>query len=141
MVARLARSWGADRTGTGRKVVWAELEEGGEHVAEIAPELDADALLAAYVDDAGPLEQRFTVELGAVPTELLLDAEAHMDNLVREFTLGGGPLSPTGSQPAAGRAGGARRHRGARVVDGPQRGQAAGPGRVRAGGTPTCTCA
>jgi hypothetical protein len=29
----------------------------------------------------------FTVSLGAVPTDLLLEAKAHIDNLVREFTL------------------------------------------------------
>lgn len=100
MVARLATSWGAETTGTGRKVVWAQLEEGGERTGEVAPELhdeaDVDALLDAYGDAAHGPAQRFTVELGQVSTELLLDAESHVDNLVREFVLEAGGRAPAG---------------------------------------------
>ena len=50
--------------------------------------VDVDALLASWQDDdAETVESRFTVVLGDVPTDLLIAAKAHIDNLVREFTL------------------------------------------------------
>ncbi|MDT7570162.1 MAG: hypothetical protein QOE05_336, partial [Actinomycetota bacterium] len=45
-----------------------------------------DGLLAAWDDDLDA-EPTYTVELGDVPTDLLISAKAHVDNLVREFTL------------------------------------------------------
>src|SRR5207302_2021811 len=49
---------------------------------------DLDSFLDSWsdLDDA---EEGFVVSLGAVPTDLLLEAKAHIDNLVREFTLAG----------------------------------------------------
>jgi serine phosphatase RsbU (regulator of sigma subunit)/anti-sigma regulatory factor (Ser/Thr protein kinase) len=99
LVARLAASWGAGARGTG-KVVWAELVE-GDDVTDAAPEFEADvdALLSAYHDDDDAPEQTFTIELGAVPTDLLLEAKSHIDNLVREFTLAAGPEVTLGEEP------------------------------------------
>jgi serine phosphatase RsbU (regulator of sigma subunit) len=86
LVAAVGAAWGVE-AGTGRgKVVWAQLTEGGPDESGLAPEMDVDALLAAWEDeeDAGPT---YTVRLGAVPTDLLLAAKSHMDNVVREATL------------------------------------------------------
>jgi GAF domain-containing protein/anti-sigma regulatory factor (Ser/Thr protein kinase) len=88
MVAALASSWGVDAGSDGGKIVWAELTEARATAPPARPRVDADAdtLLAAWPDD-DPVEPVFTVELGSVPTDLLLAAKAHIDNLVREFTL------------------------------------------------------
>jgi serine phosphatase RsbU (regulator of sigma subunit) len=88
MVAALASAWGIDAGTAGGKIVWAELTEATAAAAAVEPRVDVDAetLLAAWPDDI-PSEPVFTVELGSVPTDLLLAAKAHIDNLVREFTL------------------------------------------------------
>ncbi|MCW2778702.1 MAG: hypothetical protein JWN17_2427 [Frankiales bacterium] len=101
LVAALASRWGVEPCGDGRKRVWAELDP--QHAAsaclEALPQWDADALLAAWPDededDAGPV----TVHLGAVATSLLLEAEAHVDNVVRELTLATSPGSPHPAAP------------------------------------------
>lgn len=91
LIAALASDWGVDPTPEG-KVVWCELSA----VAPAATgpstddeDVDVDALLASW-GDLEPAEDqvvRHTVTLGDVPTDLLLGAKAHVDNLVREFTL------------------------------------------------------
>lgn len=85
LVASLAAEWGAEPTGDG-KVVWADLTEA--HAS--APITPAD-LLEMWDDDGWPEDDRPVVRhrvwLGDVPTPLLLSAKAHVDNLVREFTL------------------------------------------------------
>jgi GAF domain-containing protein len=86
LVAALARDWGVTPTASG-KVVWCELVVGGAP-GDADADTDVDALLAAWgddLDDDGP--ERHTISLGDVPTDLLLAAKAHVDNLVREFTL------------------------------------------------------
>lgn len=83
LVAALARSWGIEATPTG-KVVWAELAE-GRAAPQADPELDLNAIVAAWADEG--VEPEFTVQLGEVSTSLLLEAKAHVDNLVRELTL------------------------------------------------------
>lgn len=89
LVAGLSRAWGVDLLPSG-KVVWAELD--GR--APAAPRLPVDmarlpvdmaTLLAAWADEED--EATITVDLGVVPTRLLLDAKAHVENLVRELTL------------------------------------------------------
>ena len=87
LVAALARDWGVEPTAEG-KVVWCELSTEPAEVPDDV-EMDVDALLASWddFDDEPEAEQRYTVELGDVPTDLLLAAKAHVDNLVREFTL------------------------------------------------------
>ncbi len=89
LVAALAADWGVEPRPDG-KVVWCELAPPGAPAEDVAgdEDTDIDALLAAWDDDlgdAGP--RRYTVSLGDVPTDLLLAAKAHVDNLVREFTL------------------------------------------------------
>jgi hypothetical protein len=68
------------------KVVWVELPTRRSGVGgSAAPEIDAEAILRAWPDlDRTAL---YTVRLGAVPTQPLLDAKAHIDNVVREVTL------------------------------------------------------
>src|SRR3954469_799372 len=87
LVSRVTRGWGVEPAGDGQgKVVWAEVAEGDEALEDLDESIDVDALLASWSDDE-PTEPTYAVELGAVPTELLLEAKAHIDNLVREFTL------------------------------------------------------
>jgi serine phosphatase RsbU (regulator of sigma subunit) len=85
LVAALSVRWGAEAESTGGKVVWAELT-GETHPLDVGAEAD---LLAMWADDfgepAGPV--RYRVDLGEVPTDLLLAAKAHVDNLMREFAL------------------------------------------------------
>jgi GAF domain-containing protein len=80
----------AQRTGveplTNGKVVWCELT-GKPSVEANLTEIDIDALLASWPDDDLEHERRYTVRLGEVPTDLLLAAKAHVDNVVREFAL------------------------------------------------------
>jgi serine phosphatase RsbU (regulator of sigma subunit)/anti-sigma regulatory factor (Ser/Thr protein kinase) len=86
LVDAVAARWGIEREGSGGKIVWAEFEPADSGVAE--PLVNIDALLAAWGDDELDLPgQRRTVVLGDVPTDLLLEAKAHIDNLVREFSL------------------------------------------------------
>lgn len=85
LVASLSNEWGAEPT-KGGKSVWADLAEG-----HAASPFTADDLLDQWDDDGwsdgGVQVARYRVWLGDVPTSLLLSAKAHVDNLVREFTL------------------------------------------------------
>jgi serine phosphatase RsbU (regulator of sigma subunit) len=85
LVASISTAWGAEPTAEG-KMIWAELTAG--HVA--SPFEDA-GLLELWADDGWPDDAvavpRYPVSLGDVPTAFLLAAKAHVDNLVREFTL------------------------------------------------------
>ena len=85
LVASLSARWAAEPN-DGGKVVWAELS-GGPGLASAS----ADELLDLWDDaawtEAEPAPARHTISLGDVPTSLLLAAKAHVDNLVREFTL------------------------------------------------------
>jgi serine phosphatase RsbU (regulator of sigma subunit) len=85
LVASVAARWGADAEGDG-KVVWAELTG---HAVTPPVERDAEQLLAMWDDswDVGDGERRFRVDLDDVPTDLLLAAKSHVDNIVRELTL------------------------------------------------------
>jgi GAF domain-containing protein/anti-sigma regulatory factor (Ser/Thr protein kinase) len=86
LVAALARDWGVEQRPHG-KAVWAELSATAPTADEPDVEVDIDALLAAWDDDEDDGVVRYTVMLGDVPTDLLLAAKAHVDNLVREFAL------------------------------------------------------
>lgn len=85
LVRRLSAAWGVTPMPEGGKEVWATIEPGP------APELDADDLLDAWADDDAVWDAatptRYTISLGEVPTDLLIRAKSHIDNLVREFTL------------------------------------------------------
>ncbi len=85
LVDALTLRWGVDAAPDG-KVVWAELGPAEDGGAETDLDGDIDALLAAWADDE-PAEEHFAVHLGDVPTDLLLEAKAHIDSVVREFTL------------------------------------------------------
>jgi anti-sigma regulatory factor (Ser/Thr protein kinase) len=90
LVAQLAAQWGVETCPAAGKTVWVELTEaasahpGTGQFDDI--NFDVDALLAAFSDD-GDSVATYTVELGSVPTELLLAAKAAVDNVVREFQL------------------------------------------------------
>jgi GAF domain-containing protein/anti-sigma regulatory factor (Ser/Thr protein kinase) len=84
LVDAVAQRWGVDQLPDG-KVVWCELSPELRPVVALEDD-DLDALLAAWEDEADA-EPTYTVELGDVPTDLLIAAKAHVDNLVREFSL------------------------------------------------------
>jgi serine phosphatase RsbU (regulator of sigma subunit)/anti-sigma regulatory factor (Ser/Thr protein kinase) len=85
LVDAVAVRWGIDRAPAGRKIVWAEFEPLDDILGK--PAVDVDALLAAWGEDEPDVDGRRTVVLGDVPTDLLIEAKAHIDNLVREFSL------------------------------------------------------
>jgi serine phosphatase RsbU (regulator of sigma subunit)/anti-sigma regulatory factor (Ser/Thr protein kinase) len=83
LVGSMAARWGAEPRGTG-KIVWAEVTA----VAPAAGTMSEPDLLALWDEDSDEgLSSLFHVVLGDVPTDLLLAAKSHVDNLVREFTL------------------------------------------------------
>jgi GAF domain-containing protein/anti-sigma regulatory factor (Ser/Thr protein kinase) len=99
LVEALSLRWGIEPATAG-KTIWAEI--GPSNGPDVGPATDLDgdidALLAAWADDE-PGEERYTVRLGDVPTELLLEAKAHVDSVVREFALASSGAS-TGSSSA-----------------------------------------
>lgn len=93
LVSSLSADWGVTLLEDGGKEVWAELA--------VDPTRDGPEAAGpvATTGDVTPenLGDRYTVVLGEVPTDLLLRAKAHVDNLVREFKLAS---SRQGSSPA-----------------------------------------
>jgi serine phosphatase RsbU (regulator of sigma subunit) len=86
LVEALSTSWGVQRERDGGKTVWAEVSADSTELPFDAG--DVDALLAEWDDqEATTSEDRYPVALGDVPTSLLLAAKAHIDNLVREFSM------------------------------------------------------
>ncbi len=83
LVEAVSTRWGVDRAPGGGKRVWAELST--NPAAATGQPLNDDLLDWTGVVDGAP--GYFTVRLGDVPTNLLIEAKAHIDNLVREFTL------------------------------------------------------
>jgi GAF domain-containing protein/anti-sigma regulatory factor (Ser/Thr protein kinase) len=84
LVAALSSQWGFETAGAG-KVVWTELGETGD---DDGTDVDIDTLIETWADDVNPAGiQTYSVSLGDVPTDLLLAAKAHVDNLIREFVL------------------------------------------------------
>lgn len=95
----------------GGKAVWASVYPAPTGPAAAAEDFpDPGALLdawgsddAAWAEDAAPdAEPRFTVDLGDVPTDVLLGAKSHVDNLVRELSLAasGASSGSTAAVPA-----------------------------------------
>lgn len=84
VIESLATSWGMEPTAEG-KLVWAEL--GRPRLLRSRrserPSLDTEPL-AAKLD---AVDIHYPVRLGWVPTELLLAAKAHIDNILRELAL------------------------------------------------------
>ena len=76
----------------GGKLVWAELAAAGvrpDHLdasGDVAVEL-TEGDRADLRSDQASHSQRFTISLSDVPTDLLIAAKSHVDNIVREFTL------------------------------------------------------
>jgi serine phosphatase RsbU (regulator of sigma subunit)/anti-sigma regulatory factor (Ser/Thr protein kinase) len=97
LVDALSARWGVSVDEHG-KVVWAEFGvttvddplESVRAVEELAG-VDAATVTAA--------ERRYTVVLGDVPTDLLIEAKAHMDNLVRELSLAAADDKTRSSEP------------------------------------------
>jgi serine phosphatase RsbU (regulator of sigma subunit)/anti-sigma regulatory factor (Ser/Thr protein kinase) len=100
LVDALASRWGVERLPDGGKTVWCELlpgahahaaaaalEEAAGHEAAENDAASVEAVLAEWEDQPATGPERYPVVLGDVPTELLLTAKAHIDNLVREFSL------------------------------------------------------
>ncbi|MDQ1683347.1 MAG: hypothetical protein QOC82_84 [Frankiaceae bacterium] len=85
LVEAISARWGVERVPAGGKTVWAEVVSPGAPAPD--EPIDVDALLAAWDDDVPFAPERFTVVLGDVPTDLLIEAKAHVDNVVREFQL------------------------------------------------------
>jgi serine phosphatase RsbU (regulator of sigma subunit) len=99
-VETLTHAWGVTPLDSG-KVVWAEFVLDAD-----AAEQDASGHRGTWKTDgrepgAAPTENLYTVRLGDVPTDLLLSAKTHVDNLVREFTLAasGARSGATGAVP------------------------------------------
>jgi GAF domain-containing protein len=101
MVAAVATTWGVEPVAAGGKVTWAQVDAiRGSQMTAAAPAVDVDALIDAWADD-DPGSATYAVRLGAVTTDLLLSAKAHVDNVVRELMLmregevsSGVPLAP-----------------------------------------------
>jgi GAF domain-containing protein len=133
LVDALAERWGAVRTESGKSVwaeltaasVAAAVphddgyggDPSGDPFGDASDE-SVDALLAAFDDQSGwpdalvpadgpgvpeHLEPRYTVVIGDVPTDLLVAAKAHIDGLVREFSLvsSGGAAGVSAPPPPA----------------------------------------
>jgi GAF domain-containing protein/anti-sigma regulatory factor (Ser/Thr protein kinase) len=98
LIESLSSRWGVAPEATGKRV-WCELETSSDHLlggfeADDLPLATPDVVAAIQADWERPEadggaggEPTFVVALGDVPTDLLLAAKAHVDNLVREFTL------------------------------------------------------
>lgn len=92
LVEGLAHDWGVERRSQG-KVVWAELNVDAAQSAG-PDQAGADELLERWAADELDLattgsdsEPRYAVRLADVPTGLLLEAKAHVEDLAREFAL------------------------------------------------------
>jgi GAF domain-containing protein/anti-sigma regulatory factor (Ser/Thr protein kinase) len=96
IVRSVARRWGVDPAPDG-KVVWCELGGGSPDDRTVGWEIDLERL-PTWEEPTGA-EPRCTVRLSDVPTDLLLDAKAHVDNVVRELTLAA--AAPASSASAA----------------------------------------
>ena len=84
VVRSLAARFGFSPTPEG-KVVWAELRE-----ERLPGDAHSDEIIEAWADhwdDDEESTSRYEIELGDVPTDLLLEAKSHVDSLVREFLL------------------------------------------------------
>lgn len=105
-VETLTHAWGVTTLDSG-KSVWAEFVLGSDvdnaeqdssaHPGSHQGTWETDELEPVAI----PPEKVYTIALGDVPTELLLSAKTHVDNLVREFTLAasGARSGATGAVP------------------------------------------
>jgi anti-sigma regulatory factor (Ser/Thr protein kinase) len=84
LVATLAHSWGVSPARSG-KLVWAELVPGRHKTSSRRTKSAIDSLRPRRGRQDS--EPHFPVRLGQVPTELLIAAKAHVDNIIRELIL------------------------------------------------------
>ena len=86
LIEALSHRWGVERGPGQGKTVWSELVpiDAGTELASVN---EIDEMLAKWDDEPASGVERYTVVLGDVPTDLLIAAKAHIDNLVREFSL------------------------------------------------------
>jgi anti-sigma regulatory factor (Ser/Thr protein kinase) len=97
VVESLTSAWGVEPAADG-KVVWAELGKPRRRTARRVSRIDLEALRATWRGkDPHP---RYEIHLGWVPTELLVSAKAHIDNIVREITLMQAPSPDAGRLPS-----------------------------------------
>ena len=99
LVSALSSAWGANPSGRGGKIVWAEVSEAIDEAAPIEPVIEpANPGAGAPIGYPGTHadEQLYEIRLGAVPTDLLLAAKRHIDNVVRELTLAKAEESASG---------------------------------------------
>ncbi|WP_019874975.1 SpoIIE family protein phosphatase [Sporichthya polymorpha] len=97
LVAATTAGWGVEPAADGRKIVWAEVSSGpsGASLHSLAG-LDLSQFEIPGADSDEPV---FTVRLGSVPTDLLLAAKGHVDNVLREFHLVTAGSDVTESRP------------------------------------------
>jgi serine phosphatase RsbU (regulator of sigma subunit) len=85
IVEAVAARWGVRSLAAGGKSVWAELSSAPAGTDDTpGPEPYVELLEAG-----ASAEPRYPVVLGDVPTGLLIEAKAQMDNIVRELSLAG----------------------------------------------------
>jgi len=85
VVAGASSAWGVTPGRDGGKVVWAELAVADAPSGSSGPsDAELEEVKAAWAGEAGPTT---TVRLTGIPTQLLVDAKSHIDNVVRELTL------------------------------------------------------
>ena len=94
IVEALATRGGVTALPHGRKSVWAELAS-----AEVLDAAPAEPPYVETVAAGAHTEPRFPVVLGDVPTALLIEAKAQMDNMVRELSLAGAVGTRSSSAP------------------------------------------
>lgn len=83
LVRRVSQRFGVTALPDGGKSVWAELED--EQGQEAGP-LTSPSRAVSYAP-ATKEDERYLVRLGPVPTDLLVAAKSHIDNVVRELSL------------------------------------------------------
>ncbi|MEX2619164.1 MAG: SpoIIE family protein phosphatase [Egibacteraceae bacterium] len=104
VVDALSARWGVRLVPPG-KIVWAELRTGTTGQAQAT---DPEGLVGGWTEleslagGLEPDEPRYAVRLGDIPTDLLLAAKAHVDNLVREFALASAGARSGASAPVPG---------------------------------------
>lgn len=98
LIEAVAYGWGVDPDPAGGKVVWARL--GPSHLVGNQPATSFDRAPAAWdePDDVAHRADCYSVVLGDVPTDLLLAAKSHIDNLVRELSLAGAGHESDGAE-------------------------------------------
>ncbi|HVX68133.1 MAG TPA: ATP-binding protein [Mycobacteriales bacterium] len=97
VVESLTSAWGVEPTSDG-KLVWAELGKPRRATMRRRTKQDLEAMRVDWRGrDPAP---RYEVRLGWVPTDLLVSAKAHIDNVVREITFMQAPSDDPDTLPS-----------------------------------------